>query len=192
MSLVFLTGAVRSGKSCAAELLAAERADATGAPVVVAVAGWSGDAEMERRIEAHRAARPASWSTIVATPDPGWLADVPAGAVLVLDCLGTLVSTACYEAVGEAEVAPEGAEDAVACRMDALVARLVAREGDSVIVSNETGWGVVPAWPAARLFRDELGRANRRLTDAADAAYLVVSGRFLDLHALPARPEWPR
>jgi adenosylcobinamide kinase/adenosylcobinamide-phosphate guanylyltransferase len=192
MSLVFLTGAVRSGKSAAAERLAAERAAATGAPVVVAVAGWDGDEEMAHRIEAHRAARPDSWSTILATPDPGWLKHVPSDAVLVLDCLGALVSTACYEAVGEAEVAPRGAEIAVAARTDALVAALVARRGDSVIVSNETGWGVVPVWPSARIFRDELGRANRRLTDAADAAYLVVSGRFLDLHALPARPEWPK
>jgi adenosylcobinamide kinase/adenosylcobinamide-phosphate guanylyltransferase len=185
--LVFLTGPVRSGKSAAAERLAADR----GSPVVVAVAGWDGDGEMARRIEAHQAARPASWTTLAATPDPDWLDRVPTDSTLVLDCLGTLVSNACHEAIGEAEVAPAGAEDAVETRIDALVAALLARGGDSVIVSNETGWGVVPAWPAARVFRDVLGRANRRLTDAADAAYLVVCGRFVDLRSFADIPVWP-
>jgi len=109
----------------------------------------------------------------------------------VLDCLGTLVSHACYDAVGEAEIAPAGAEEAVAERVDALLTALLARAGDTIVVTNETGWGVVPAWPSARVFRDELGRANRRLVDAADAAYLVVDGRCLDLTALPDRPIWP-
>lgn len=188
MSLVFLTGPVRAGKSAAAEVLASEH----GGPVVVAVAGWAGDDEMARRIEAHRDSRPADWTTIHARTDVSWLADVPSQAVLLLDCLGTLVSNLCHEAVGDAEVAPAGAEEAVHLGIDALVEAMLARSGDSVIVSNETGWGIVPAWPGARLFRDELGRANRRLLDAADAAYLVIDGRFLDLHALPARPEWSR
>jgi adenosylcobinamide kinase / adenosylcobinamide-phosphate guanylyltransferase len=187
MSLVLLTGPVRSGKSAAAERFAAER----GKPVVVAVAGWDGDEEMARRIDAHRASRPAHWSTIVATTDPGWVEAVPEGAVLVLDCLGTVVSTVCHEAVGDSEIAPPEAEGEVSRRISALVAELVARQGDTVIVSNETGWGVVPAWPGARLFRDELGRANRLVTDAADAAYLVVCGRLMDLHALPITEGWP-
>lgn len=188
MSLMFLTGPVRSGKSAAAERLAADR----GGPVVVGVAGWGGDEEMARRIDAHKSSRPADWTTIQATTDPSWLAAVPSDAVLLLDCLGTLAANVCYEAVGDAEVAPAGAEEAVHLRMDALVEALLARSGDCVIVSNETGWGIVPAWPGARLFRDELGRANRRLTDAADAAYLVICGRFLDLRALPAHAVWPQ
>ena len=188
MSLVLLTGPVRSGKSAAAETLAAR----PGGPVVVAVAGWAGDGEMERRIEAHRAGRPADWTTIHAGPGVGWLAAVPDGAVLLLDCLGTLLANICHAEVGDAEVASEGSEAAVSAGVDALVTKLLAREGDSVIVSNETGWGIVPVWPGSRLFRDELGRANRRLIDGADAAYLVIDGRFLDLRALPTQPVWPR
>jgi len=188
MSLVFLTGPVRSGKSAAAERLASER----GKPVVVAWAGWHGDEEMERRIEAHRAQRPAGWTTIAATPDTGWIADVPADAVLLLDCLGTLVANASHEAVGEAEVAPAGAEAEVSERIGTLVAALLARSGDSVIVSNEVGWGIVPVWPGARIFRDELGRANRALASAADSAWLVIDGLFLDLRKLADNPVWAR
>jgi adenosylcobinamide kinase/adenosylcobinamide-phosphate guanylyltransferase len=187
MSLMVFTGAVRSGKSALAEELAGSR----GGDVVAAVAGWDGDEEMARRIDAHRASRPGAWTTLRADADPGWFAAVPDEAVLLLDCLGTLVSHACYEAVGEAKAAPSGAEAAVAARVDALLTALLARHGDTVVVTNETGWGVVPAWPSARIFRDELGRANRRLVAAADAAYLVVDGRCIDLTTLPERPRWP-
>jgi adenosylcobinamide kinase/adenosylcobinamide-phosphate guanylyltransferase len=187
MSLILLTGAVRSGKSGLAEKLAGSR----GSEVVVAAAGWEGDDEMQRRIEAHRLSRPEGWTTVAASVEPCWVAAVPDDAVLLLDCLGTLVSHACFEEVGEAEVAPPGAEVAVADRVDALVTALIDRRGDTVVVSNETGWGVVPEWPSARIFRDALGRANRRLIDAADAAYLVVDGRCLDLKSLPDNPRWP-
>jgi len=187
MSLVVLTGAVRSGKSALAERLAAER----GRQVVVAVAGWDGDEEMARRIEAHRRSRPDTWTAVVAAVDPGWLADVPATAVLLLDCLGTLVSHACYDVIGDSEQAPPAAEEIVASRVDALLTALLSRTGDTIVVTNETGWGVVPQWPSARVFRDELGRANRRLIDVAGAAYLVVDGRCLDLASLPDHPVWP-
>lgn len=187
MSLVVLTGPVRSGKSLLAEQLAAS----VGPRVVVAVAGWDGDEEMQRRIEAHRQQRPADWTTVAAAVDPAWLEQVPADAVLLLDCLGTLVAHACYAEIGEAEIAPAESELRITERVSALVDALIARPGDTIIVTNEAGWGVVPAWPSARVFRDELGRANRRLVEAADASYLVVAGRCIDLHALPAQPEWP-
>lgn len=187
MSLVVLTGPVRSGKSSLAEQLAAS----VGSHVVVAVAGWDGDEEMQRRIEAHRQQRPADWTTVAAAVDLAWLEQVPADAVLLLDCMGTLVAHACYAEIGELDTAPAESEMRVAERISALVDALIARPGHTVVVTNETGWGVVPVWPSARVFRDELGRANRRLVEAADAAYLVVAGRCIDLRELPAQPEWP-
>jgi adenosylcobinamide kinase / adenosylcobinamide-phosphate guanylyltransferase len=187
VSLVMLTGAVRSGKSAAAEALAASR----GKPVVVAVGGREDDAEMTRRIEAHKAARPHAWTVREVGTDPGWLADVPAHAVLIVECLSTLVGLIAWEEAGEAEFATAVQENRAETRTDALVSALRARGGDTIVVSNEAGWGVVPATAAGRLFRDVLGRANRTLVDAADAAYLVVSGRFIDLKAAGDAPAWP-
>jgi len=187
MSLVLFSGPVRSGKSNAAEGLAASR----GTAVYVAAAGWDGDEEMERRIGAHKASRPAHWTTVRAGVDPAWIADVPDDAVLLVDCLGTLVSIAVFGAVGEAEVAPRGAEALVATRIEELVNALIARRGDTIVVSNEAGWGLVPGGPGPRNLRDGLGRVNRRLTAVADRAYVVINGRFLDLRELPERPTWP-
>lgn len=189
MSLVMVTGGARSGKSGVAERLAASR----GTPVVVAVAGGRDDEEMSRRIDAHRADRPAGFSTLEISSDLDWIGGVPAGSCLVLECLGTLVSRiVAEESMSEGEVASAGAEAAVAARGEALVEALVARQGDTIVVTNEVGDGVVPAYPSGRLFRDTLGRANRALADRADGAWLVVAGRCLDLKSLPRDVTWPR
>lgn len=187
MSLVVLSGPVRGGKSSMAESLAAGR----GYRVVVAVAGWEGDEEIARRIAAHAGSRPSSWETRTVGADPSWIADVPCEAVLVLDCLGTLVGTIAHEEVGDGPLADMAAESRAQDRTDALVHALLQRRGDTVVVTNEAGWGVVPPSASGRLFRDLLGRANRALVDGSGAAYLVVDGRVLDLKALPLAPSWP-
>ena len=40
--------------------------------------------------------------------------------------------------------------------------------GDTIVVTNEVGDGVVPAYGSGRLFRDVLGRANHALVTRAD------------------------
>lgn len=188
MSLVVVTGGARSGKSGAAERLAASR----GTPVVVAVAGSAEDEEMVRRITTHRADRPQTFATLEIVTDIAWIADVPDGSCLVLDCLGTLVSRIVAEESMEAgELASRGAEEQVQARTQALLDALFARDGDTIVVTNEVGDGVVPAYPSGRLFRDTLGRANRLLADRANGAWLVVAGRCIDLQGLPSDLRWP-
>ena len=53
-----------------------------------------------------------------------------------------------------------------------------------VLVIEETGWGVVPPTRIGGLFRDRLGALAQQLDRVADAAWLVLQGRALDLHAL--------
>ncbi len=196
MALVVLTGGARSGKSAVAERLAADR----GGEVVVAVFGdGDGDEEMAERIEKHRADRSAEWR-VVERPDPGELsAAAGEGALLVVDCLGTLVSqvmasewpAGAHGTYGEPDSVPAEYAVAVENRVGEIVEGLVVRQGDTLVVTNEVGGGVVPAYALGRLFRDVLGRANRALVAHADAAWLVVAGRCLDLVALPRDARWP-
>jgi adenosylcobinamide kinase/adenosylcobinamide-phosphate guanylyltransferase len=51
-------------------------------------------------------------------------------------------------------------------------------------VGEETGWGVVPAYPLGRTFRDRLGGLIRRLGSVADTVYLVTGGHALNLSQL--------
>jgi adenosylcobinamide kinase/adenosylcobinamide-phosphate guanylyltransferase len=187
MSVVMITGGVRSGKSAAAERLASLR----GGRVVVAVAGWEGDQEMRRRVEAHVRTRPTGWSILTVDADHEWVAGVASEAVLVLDCLATLIGAIVHGEVGDAPLAPEGAEDRCEARALAIVDAIVSRDGDTVVVSNEAGWGVVPAFASGRVFRDVLARANRALAERADGSWLAVAGRLIDLTALPVEVTWP-
>lgn len=196
MPLVVVTGGARSGKSAVAQQLAVS----SGLPVTVVVFGREdGDAEMAARIERHRAERPSDWRTMEAPSGDSWPEAVGEGVVL-LDCVGTMVGrlmedayrTAGGGAFDQAGDLPAGLEAEVETRLEALLGTLCERSGPTIVVTNEVGQGVVPAFATGRVFRDVLGRANRFLVDRADAAYLVVAGRCLSLSDLPQSATWPR
>jgi adenosylcobinamide kinase/adenosylcobinamide-phosphate guanylyltransferase len=69
----------------------------------------------------------------------------------------------------------------LAGRVDDLVAAWRATCAQVVAVSDQVGSGVVPATPAGRQFRDQLGWLNQRLAAESEQALLVVAGRVLDL-----------
>jgi len=119
-----------------------------------------------------------------------------ADSVLLVDCLGTLVAgivaaEALRAGESEAETYSESIESAAESRTQRLVDALIRRSGDTVVVTNEVGDGVVPPFPSGRLFRDLMGRANRSLVEAADASYLAVCGRAIELTELPRDVGWP-
>jgi adenosylcobinamide kinase/adenosylcobinamide-phosphate guanylyltransferase len=171
---VLVLGGARSGKSERAELRLA------GEPEVTYVATGSdgaGDPEWAARVAAHRARRPAWWRTAETTDLAGVLRTAR-GAVLI-DGIGTWLAAVMDECGGW-----DGGAAGLA-RLAARTAGLVSawRQADAyvVAVSDETGLGVVPATPAGRLFRDELGRLNRALAAESEEAELIVAGRVLSL-----------
>jgi adenosylcobinamide kinase/adenosylcobinamide-phosphate guanylyltransferase len=174
MALLLLLGGARSGKSRLAVSLAGEHAG----PVTVLVTAEARDEEMQARIAAHRAERPAEWETI---EEPlaleAAIAAVPDERTLLLDCLSLWVANVLERGDGPADVA------AAAERAARLAAQ---RSGLTVVVSNEVGSGVVPATALGRLYRDVLGTVNRVWAHAAAQAVLVVAGRVLPLHGVDA------
>lgn len=194
MGLMLFTGGARSGKSAAAQRVAG----VSGESVCVAVFGMPEDDEMAERIDKHRAARPQGWTVVEATDSVEWTERV-CGEILLVDCLGTLLGMVMGEVLAEkdsggladAATLPPDYEAEVERRFAALVGWLVRREGHTVVVTNEVGAGVVPAFSTGRVFRDVLGRANRSLATRADRAYLVVAGHLVSLHDMPERAEWP-
>lgn len=59
---------------------------------------------------------------------------------------------------------------------DSIIAALQNTSQSMVIVTNETGLGIVPATKQTRILRDIYGQVNQRLAQAADHVYFVVSG----------------
>ena len=73
-----------------------------------------------------------------------------------------------------------------------LLAAVAVTGATLIAVSNEVGLGVVPEYPLARLYRDELGRANQRLAAVADRVYFLLAGHVLDLKASAVDPFSPK
>jgi adenosylcobinamide kinase/adenosylcobinamide-phosphate guanylyltransferase len=53
-----------------------------------------------------------------------------------------------------------------------------------ILVAEEVGWGVVPAYPSGRLFRDRLGELVQEISSLAQTVYLVTGGWVLNLTQL--------
>ncbi len=189
MTTTLVLGGVRSGKSRHAEALLAGPAPvtyiATGAPPDRADPGGdlAGDREWADRVARHRARRPEHWTTLETLDLPGVLGR-ERGRVLV-DCLGEWLTRRADE-IGWAEPL---LEDRLRDACDELLGVWATTAADVVLVSNEVGWGVVPASASGRLFRDVLGRLNAALAARADRVHLVVAGRVLDLSAAPVVGE---
>ena len=162
--IVVVVGGTRSGKSAVAETLAADLGEPV--TVIVPASPTAVDADHEARIEAHRARRPASWSTVEC--GPGLVAAIEAarGTVLV-DSLGTWVSSSpCLEV-----------------DVPALVDALARRTESTVLVTEEVGLAVHPTTEAGRRFVDAVGALNAAVARVADDVLLVVAGRTLRLDA---------
>lgn len=177
--LWFVTGGARSGKSRYAERLARE----SGRPVVYVATMEPNDDELRRRVERHRASRPADWTTVEAPLDPA--AAVRAAdrdACVLLDCLSLWVAN---RLMGLGETPDGDAVDALEAALcadaDALVEWAASRTGPTVVVTNEVGAGVVPEYPLGRVYRDLLGVVNQRVASRATRAWLMVAGRPLEL-----------
>lgn len=173
---ILVTGGVRSGKSTHAEALIGDETATYVAP------GPSPDVETDpdwaARIAAHRARRPASWSTLE-TQDLASAVREAADPVLI-DCLGTWL-TAVVDAADAWEQDSDAAHALVLAHADELAEALRTCEEDVVVVTNEVGLGVVPEHRSGRLFRDLLGLVNQRVAAACDEVHLVVAGRVLRL-----------
>ncbi len=180
---VLVLGGARSGKSERAELRLA------GEPEVTYVAtGNRGtdDPDWAARVAAHRARRPAWWRTAETTDLAGLLG--AARGALLIDGIGSWLAAVLDECgAWDNRDAWDNVSNSAAGKLAGRIAELVGawrQTGAYVVaVSDETGLGVVPATPAGRLFRDELGRLNQVLAAESEEAELVVAGRVLALDA---------
>jgi adenosylcobinamide kinase/adenosylcobinamide-phosphate guanylyltransferase len=170
-------GGARSGKSVEAE----RRLEAFPVEYVATGGTRDGDADWSDRVRLHRDRRPGSWRT-TETCELAPLLAVD-GPPLLVDCLALWLTDA-MDRVGawdDAVWAEGGGRDRLHERTAELVAALRATRRTVVAVSNEVGSGVVPATPAGRRFRDELGRLNAAVAGECEHVLLVVAGQPLIL-----------
>ena len=73
------------------------------------------------------------------------------------------------------------AERDVESEQAALISALENARGQTVVVTNEVGLGIVPENALARRFRDAQGRLNARVAEIADRVVLIAAGLPLTL-----------
>ena len=168
---VLLTGGVRSGKSRFAQ----ELAEKTGGPVLFVATAEARDAEMLKRITEHKKSRPTDWGLLEVTTGVGRriAEEIGPAQVVILDCVTLLVNNVLekYDAADES-----GAVRHVEEELNGLEECIAGTEARFIIVTNEVGMGLVPDNPLGRLYRDLLGKVNRRLAERADEVYIIISG----------------
>ena len=162
--VTLVLGGVRSGKSRYALALAESLA---GPRVFVATATVT-DEEMEAKIARHKLERSDAWTTVEEPVELGRVVRElgTESGVIVVDCLTIFAA----HAMGGREA-----------EIDALLAALGEADCAVVLVSNEVGSGVVPAYESGRRYRDLLGEINQRVARVADDVVLMVAGLPLAL-----------
>ncbi|WP_274916078.1 bifunctional adenosylcobinamide kinase/adenosylcobinamide-phosphate guanylyltransferase [Streptomyces sp. WZ-12] len=172
-------GGARSGKSVEAE----RRLLAFPEVVYVATGGTrQGDEDWAQRVALHRERRPAGWRTAETCDLVPLLAEPQTAPPLLIDCLALWLTHAMDEVGAWDDATWEaGGRRALRERCEALVAAVRGARRRVVAVSNEVGSGVVPATPAGRRFRDELGRLNAAFGAECEQVLLVVAGQALAL-----------
>lgn len=169
--LELILGGARSGKSGFAERLAAE----SGLAITYIATSQALDGEMTARIAHHRERRPAHWALV---EEPLQLARVlceqaAANRCLLVDCL-TLWLTNLLMLDDAMRLAEE---------RDALLECLDGLPGRILLVSNETGLGVVPLGELTRRYVDEAGWLHQAVAERAQRVTFMVAGLPMTLKA---------
>jgi len=162
--LQLILGGARAGKSRLAEQTAKE----TGLSVIYIATAQALDEEMQQRIAHHQQQRPAHWQVF---EEPIYLADRllqcdQANQLILVDCLTLWLSNLLL------------AEDPALQQqqMQKLFDVLPQLQSQIILVSNETGLGVVPMGEISRRFVDEAGRLHQTLGQFANKVMFCVAG----------------
>ncbi|MBE4721484.1 bifunctional adenosylcobinamide kinase/adenosylcobinamide-phosphate guanylyltransferase [Acinetobacter baumannii] len=162
--LQLILGGARSGKSRLAEQTAISMQLA----VTYVATAQALDPEMQSRIVHHQNQRPAHWSLV---EEPLFLAktlqkiDRP-NQIILVDCLTLWLTNLLL--LEDQNIQQFECEQ--------LLKILPTLESEVILVSNETGLGVVPLGEISRRFVDEAGRLHQALGQIANKVVFCVAG----------------
>ena len=159
----FIAGGARSGKSAHA----LGRARTLGGNLVFVATAQAWDKEMEARIQRHRLERGDDWDL---RECPLALSDLAqefsTGDTVLVDCLTLwLTNWLCGDN-------PTGWE----VEKNRFLGNIQKSDANWILVSNETGMGIVPEGNLSRQFQDLSGWLHQDVAAAADSVTLVVFG----------------
>ncbi len=158
-------GGVKSGKSRFAEQLAKEWSKYGGEVIYIATATGH-DTEFSLRVMQHQEQRPKEWQTVEEPLAIDQIINTASGQnqCLLIECLTLWMSNLLED------------ETSLKQHIDDLCDAVEAYQGEIILVSNETGLGIMPMNAMARRFGDEVGVLHQRLAALCDQVVLTVVG----------------
>lgn len=159
-----ILGGARSGKSRLAEQIAKD----SSLPVTYVATAQAFDDEMQERIQHHQHQRPSEWQLV---EEPLYLADClkqidQLNHMILVDCLTLWVSNLLMHQDPSLQQT----------EFEKLYDVLPNLKSKIILVSNETGLGVIPMGQMSRKFVDESGRLHQRLGQIAEKVVFCVAG----------------
>ncbi|MCG7629241.1 bifunctional adenosylcobinamide kinase/adenosylcobinamide-phosphate guanylyltransferase [Epibacterium sp. MM17-32] len=156
-----ILGGAASGKSAFAEQACVN----TGKNRIYWATSQILDPEMQQKVARHLTQRGGDWTTIEEPFDASRVMPrVQAEDVLLMDCATMWLTN---HLLAEHDLEQE---------TEALLAAIANCPAEVVIVTNETGLGIVPENALARRFREAQGRLNIALAEQAERVVLVAAG----------------
>lgn len=175
--ITFITGGARSGKSTYAEKIAKE----SNKKIAYIATSIPFDDGMKSRIKKHKEQRPKEWATIEKYSNFNEvidLEDYQEADMLLVDCVTVMINNLMFYSGLDFDTCEVEEVDKLEKSIIEEVKKLVnlSAEKDMIIVTNEVGLGLVPAYKMGSYYRDIVGRINQYIASRADEVYLVVSG----------------
>lgn len=195
MSVTFVIGGARSGKSTFAELKAKEYAN----KVLYLATAVVTDQGMADRVKKHQAQRPKSWSTLEMYSNFSTLVDHKEfndSEAIIIDCITTLIGNFMFDSKLDFDNCSvekvNELEKKITDEVMALINICNLHNKKLIIVSNETGMGVVPSYYMGNYFRDISGRINSKIGSESDFMYFIFSGIPIKLKHEGVMVKWPQ
>ena len=169
--LISITGPTKSGKSQLAEFLVKEQKFVT---YIATSKQRLNDPAWQKRIDLHRMRRPDSWKLIENSVDIfKEIKSIKETESILIDSIGGLVEHYLIEDDDKWEII-----------QNKLLNYFSELNLCIVVVSEEVGWGVVPATPIGHLFRERISRLTSLISRYSKKRWLAMNGIAIDLEKI--------
>jgi adenosylcobinamide kinase/adenosylcobinamide-phosphate guanylyltransferase len=179
MAFILVTGGARSGKSSYAEELCQKH----GKDICYLATAKAIDSDMQTRIEKHKASRPAEWLTIEKYKDFDRLSSDEAFRrcdTFILDCVTIMITNIMFDKPIDYDTCSsdvlDEVEKEILAQFQTLLDLMQSHDKNLIIVTNELGDSLVPAYRLGSIFRDIAGRINQFLARNCDEVYITICG----------------
>ncbi|WP_027624236.1 bifunctional adenosylcobinamide kinase/adenosylcobinamide-phosphate guanylyltransferase [Clostridium lundense] len=178
--IILVTGGARSGKSSFAENILKDKDD-----VLYIATSIVTDEEMEDRVKKHRERRNSKWETYEGYVDLDKALENSNSKYVLLDCVTIMTTNIMFSEERDFDTISMDEVDKITLKIKEEITKFISKgrelDKDIVMVTNEVGLGLVPAYRMGRIFRDIAGFVNQYIGSLSDEIYLVCCGQPLKI-----------